>query len=149
MELTLKSRNRKVKQAVVQDHYWYDHVNKVMLHGRGGRMEFIYVPSEGRLMPRVVAHEEDVWQNDYPLIREWLDKNRSKYGMSIEIDTGRHVSVSIPAFNFDDVIRDLYQNSITFDYDEYQLRKEMREYANGIREQKEKRRQAWPNSVLK
>ncbi len=126
MELTLRSRKRQIQQHIEQDLYWYDQVNQVMLHGRGGRMEFIYVPAQKRMMPKIVNHSELVWGNDYPSIQEWVMQNKDKYGMEVEIDTGRDITVTLDAKHLDDVATDLFSHSITFDYDDVQAKKEMR-----------------------
>ena len=116
MELTLNSKQRKVRQKVEQDFSWYDSKTKKMLRGRGGRMEFVYDPSQKRSIPRIVDHEEAVNGNDYDDIKKWVKENSDKYNFSIESDDGRNVTISIDTKHFNDIRENLYQHNIVLDY---------------------------------
>jgi hypothetical protein len=126
VELTLLSHKKKTSQKIDTDHYWYDHINKIMLHGRGGRMEFAYDSTQRRLMPQVVDHVENVWTNDYPLIKEWVSRNQSKYGIDVVNDTGKNITISVSASQLDEITRDLYNNRIISDYDPTELKMELK-----------------------
>lgn len=125
MEIQLLSRNKQVKQKVESDHYWYDHITKITWHGRGGRMEYVYNAEEKRMLPRIVDSECYVSCNNYQDISRWVAKNSKKYGIEIESDTGKNITISLDAYKFDDVVRDLYDSSINFDFDNNQLRREL------------------------
>lgn len=127
MELILKSRTRRVKRPVEQDHYWYDHVTKRMFHGIGGKMEFVYDPKQKRSLPKVVDHEEWIQGNDYSDIKEWLSKNKGMFGMSISYEDGRNINTNIPVTSLSDVLGVLYRAGIMSDYDEIEVKKELKE----------------------
>ena len=126
MEITLLSHHRPVKTKIDQDHYWYDHVNKKMFHGKGGKLNLKYDSSKKQVVPEVVDEEAVISQNDYPLLRHWVSKNQSRYNIDIVEDTGHNIIISCHANSFDDIIHNLRSNSILFDYDNSQLVKEMR-----------------------
>ena len=127
MELILKSRTRRVKRPVVQDHYWYDHITKKMFHGVGGRMEFVYDTKQKRNLPKVVDHEEWCQGNDYADIKDWLYKNQNEFNMTVSYEDGRNVTINIPARNLSNILGILYRAGITTDYDDQELKKELRE----------------------
>ncbi len=126
MELILKSRTRRVKRPVVQDHYWYDHVTKQMFHGVGGKMEFVYNPQYKRILPRVTDHDEWSHGNDYHDIKEWLEKNKSTFNIIISHEDGMNVTTNVPAENLSSLLGDLYRSGIMADYDDKELKKELR-----------------------
>ena len=121
MELLLNSQNVKVKRNIEQDHYWYDTASKQMLHEKGGRMEFVYDPSQKRSIPKIVDHEELVYGNNYPEIKKWVNENIDKYGISINYDNGKNISISIDNKDFNDIREDLYRSHIVSDYDPREL----------------------------
>jgi hypothetical protein len=126
MEITLLSRNKPTKTKIDQDHYWYDHVNKKMFHGKGGRLNLKYDSSKKQIVPEVSDEEVSMLQNDYPLLCQWVNKNQSRYNINIVENTGRNITISCHANSFDDIIHNLRSNSILFDYDHNQLVREMR-----------------------
>ena len=115
MELTLRSKRKKVLHKVEQDHYWYDSESKQMLHERGGRMDFIYDPAQKKSFPVIVDHEEWIDGNNYDEIKKWIKNNSDKYGFSVESDNGTNVTISIDEKQIGDIQEDLYRNGITSD----------------------------------
>lgn len=123
MELLVKSKNRKIKQKVQQDHYWYDPISKQMLHGRGGIMVFQYDPQQKRSVPRIIDHEEMVYKNDFDEIKKWVEKNKARMDFEVtEIAPGYSITLEIEAGDFIDITTDLFRNGISFDYDEKELK---------------------------
>jgi len=115
-----------LRGTVEKDHYWYDQLNKIMYHGRGGRLEYKYDPATKRSVPSVVDHEEDMWQNDYPLIQQWVAEKQDEFGFEVESDTGKNIVLTIDVRRFEDMARDLFDHKITSDYDAQQLHKELK-----------------------
>lgn len=129
MELTLISRSKRIKEKVERDHYWYDSVQKKMLHERGGEMRFKYDSKQKRSIPYIVDHEEWVYRNDYPDIKKWVNKNRSQFDLEIIHDIpNRHITLQVPSIYFNEIQADLYRNNITSDWDAAELRKEQYEW---------------------
>lgn len=125
MELTLIARSKRIKTVVEQDHYWYDPVQRKMLHGRGGRMDFYYHPQQKRMMPYIVNQEEWVNRNDYPEIKQWIKDNNSKFDLDMISDMpNRCITVQIPVSHFDVVQEDLYRHNIVSDWSELDRKKE-------------------------
>jgi hypothetical protein len=85
-----------------------------MLHGRGGEMRFKYVPKLKRSIPYIVDAEEWVTENNYDEIAEWVKKN----GFPVVESAPRYfITVEIPASDFDDTTRELYNKKILFDWE--------------------------------
>ncbi len=126
MEVTLKSRNKRVKRRIEQDHYWYDQVNKVMLHGRGGRMEFVYDPQSRRSIPRLVEHEEWVMDNNYEDIQRWIKTYSEKFGVNVDHDDGRNITLFVNVNALSDLMDDLRHHNIDAEYDHKEMVKERR-----------------------
>ena len=120
------SRSKRVKEKVKKDHYWYDSVQKKMLHDRGGEMRFRYDPQQKRSVPYLVDHEEWVNKNDYPEIKEWVDNNKSEFDLDIVDIDNRHITVQVSARHFNEIQEDLYRHNITSDWSEPELRRELK-----------------------
>lgn len=112
-----------LKGKVEKDHYWYDQINKTMFHGRGGRLEYQYDPVTKRSVPSIVDHEEEMWQNDYPMIRKWVDSKQDEFGFEIEHDTGKNIILTVDVRRFEEMISDLFDHKIVSDYDAKELRR--------------------------
>jgi len=126
MEVTLLSRSRMLKGKVETDHYWYDQLNKIMFHGRGGRLEYTYDPVTKRSVPSVVDHEAEMWQSDYPIIQEWVANKQTEFGFEVESDTGKNIVLSVDALRFEAMARDLFEHKILADYDAKELHREIK-----------------------
>lgn len=130
MELLIRSRSRKIKKNIKRDHYWYDVVNKKMLHGHGGKMEFIYSAEQKRCIPHITDEEIYVTENDYPYLLKWIDDNKRKFNITVsEVSKGYFLSLNVSARNLEDIIEDLYKNKISFDFDEVEYRRELNGYS--------------------
>lgn len=124
MQVILRSKSRRVLRSVERDYQWYDARNKVMLHGRGGRMEFQYDPKQKRAIPMLVPHEDWVWEDDYDDVMNWFQNNRQRFNLSIvDKAKGHYILIELGPDDFEDVSRELYNNKIQFDYDEQDLRR--------------------------
>ena len=128
MELTLRARNQRSMQKVEQDFHWYDTVHKKMLTGRGGEMRFRYVPSQRRMVPYIVDHESEIYENNFDRILEWVHHNTPEFNITV-VDSARRnfVLIHVSALQFDDITESLYRSRIVFDYDEKQLHREQAE----------------------
>jgi hypothetical protein len=127
MELTIYSTGKYVEEKVVRDHYWYDHVNRKMLHGKGGRMEFRYDPIEKRAVPVLVDHFEKVRSTNISDIGKWLQTNAADFGVEVTERNGdRSITVSVSPTRLGDVIDDLHRVGISCDYDGDELHKELK-----------------------
>lgn len=141
MEVTLVSTNRRVHKELERDFHWYDHIEKKMLHFRGGRMEFFYDSKKKRSIPRIVDSKEWVIENSYPDILQWIKQNQLEFGFEIvNAVPERYINLNIEASMWDDMSRSLYINKIRFDYDERQMRSELKETRGGNK---------WQNSESK
>lgn len=116
MELTLLSKRKKMKCKIEQEHYWYDAKLKQMLRGRGGRMQFVYNPTQKRSVPVIVDHAEWVDGNNYSDIKKWVEHNHDKYNFAVESDNGVNVTISVDNTHLDDIQEDLYRHGIVSDY---------------------------------
>ncbi len=126
MELTLLTRSKRVKEKVKRDHYWYDSVQKKMLQDRGGEMRFRYDPQQKRSLPYLVDHEDWVYRNDYPEVKKWVNENKDQFDLDIVHDTTHHIVLQISARHFDAIQSDLHRNGIVTDWNESELRRELR-----------------------
>jgi len=123
MEVILRSVNRRVKKPIIKDHYWYDPETKQRLHGRGGKMIFVYDPGKKKSIPRIVDSEEWVLENSYEDIITFLRKK----GITIVNETpGHFVVINVNAQHWGDIEDDLYRHKIPYDYDTKELHKETR-----------------------
>jgi len=89
-------------------------------------MEFVYDPIQKRSLPRVVDAEDWLDGNDYPEIKKWIEKNQSTFNISVLHDGGKNITISIPVTNLNDVLGSLYISALSSDYDEAELKKELR-----------------------
>lgn len=134
MEVVLKSTKRRVKKKIERDHYWYDPESRQRLHGKGGKMIFVYDTKNKKSVPRIVDAEDWVYEESYPEIEKWVNDN----GVQVtETTPGRHITINVDAANWSDIEDDLYRNKIIYDYDERQLKEES------------KGRESWQNSPSK
>lgn len=117
MELVIKSKNKKAKQKKIIDHYWYDVHTQQMLHGRGGKMVFKYVPEYGRSIPYVVDDEETVYKNDFSEIEEWVKKNKKRYDLEVnKVVSERRIVIEIDKDDLDKILRDLRKHNFSVSY---------------------------------
>ena len=127
MEVTLLSHPIRTKKNLEQDHYWYDSVQKKMLYGRGGRMIFVYDKTQKRLVPRIVDQERWTTEQSFPTVLEWVELNKDKYGISVDsVAPGHYINVQVDARHWGEMSRDLHIHKIRSDYDEAEMRKELR-----------------------
>ena len=140
MEVTLKATQKRVKKKVVRDHYWYDHITKRRLHGRGGRMVFVYDPVSQRQLPKIIDADEWVYESNYPDIIEWV-KDHQNYVRSVTGQAVNHfVSIDVNANDFSSIEDELRMYGIQYDYDVSDFRREV----SDNRGQKK-----WQNSQLR
>lgn len=137
MEVILRATKRRVKKKVVRDHYWYDSYTQQRLHGRGGKMIFVYDRNNKRSVPRIVDDEEWVYEDSYDDIVKWVHDNNAQV---VESVPKHYMIVSIDANDWSDVEQDLYHHRIVSDYNEQQLRTETSDRSE---------RKAWQNSPSK
>lgn len=133
MELILRSTKRRVKKKVERDHYWYDPETKQRLHGKGGRMIFVYDRANKKSVPRIIDSEEYVYENSYDAILKWIEDNDLEIK---EKAPNLHVTVEVKPHHIDDLTEDLYKQRIQFEYDHNEHKKETKE-------------KSWQNSPLK
>ena len=123
MEITLLSHPIRSKNNIEQDHYWYDAVQKKMLHGRGGKMIFVYDKEQKRSVPRIVDQEGWTTKPSFPLILKWIEQNKDKFGISVnDIAPGHHINIQIDHHRWDEISSDLYNHKIMSDYNEKELK---------------------------
>ncbi len=139
MEVILKSTKHRVKKPVMRDHYWYDPETRKRLHGRGGRMIFVYDTTRKKSIPQIVEAEEWVYESNFDDIMEWIED--SSYVDSVShVAKGISVSFETSASTFSGLEDELRYNNIMYDYDEADLRRE-------TTDSREKKR--WQNSQSK
>ncbi len=127
MEVTLKSNKQRIKKKIEQDHYWYDSHSKQMYHGRGGKLLFEYSPKYKKSFPKIVDHEEWVWDSNYPIIEEWIE-NESDLGITVlNKAPGYNIIVDVPAHHFEEMMEKLYDAKILSDFDIRELKEELKD----------------------
>ena len=127
MEITLKSHKRRVKKKINKDHYWYDVHQKKLLHGKGGKMIFVYDSKSKRNIPRIVDDEAWTHEDSYEDICKWIDGNKNKFNIDIvNIVPGKYINIDISLSDMDAVLEDLYHHKIISDYSESDYLKEKR-----------------------
>jgi hypothetical protein len=124
MELILRSNKRRVKKKVERDHYWYDSETKQRLHGKGGRMIFVYDRVNKKSVPRIVDSEEYVYEDSYDDILKWIKDNNLDIK---EKAPKRHVIVEVEPYHINDLTEDLYKHRIQFEYDDKEHKKALKE----------------------
>ncbi len=123
MEVTLTNTKRRVKRPVIRDHYWYDHETQQRLHGRGGRMIFVYDRENKKSVPRIVDHEDWIQEDSYNDILKWVEETNADVQHKAP---GLYVTIDVDVADWPDIEVDLYRQKILFDYDAHELAKEMR-----------------------
>ncbi len=132
MELTLKSLNRRTKKAIKMDFYWYNPVDRIMYHGVGGRMEYVYDKQYKVSFPKVVQEDGVVYENSLPDIKKWISQNIDRFDLEVVLD-GRNITIDFNIPNWNDVISSLIENKIVFEYDEKQFKKEVKDFEKSLR----------------
>ncbi len=139
MEVILKSTKHRTKKPVMRDHYWYDPETRKRLHGRGGRMIFVYDTTRKKSIPQIVDAEEWVYESNFDDIMEWVEN--SSYVESVSnVANGFSVSFETPASTISGLEDELRSKNIMYDYDTADLRRESSD-------SREKKR--WQNSQSK
>lgn len=132
MELTLKSHKRRVKKKISKDHYWYDHVQKKLLHGRGGKIIFVYDNQKRKSVPRIVDDEAWTYEDSYDDICSWVNNNKNKFNFTvINVVPRKCINISLNYKDLDSILEDLYVNKIISDYSELDYKKEKRRDIKG------------------
>ena len=117
---------------VEKDLYWFNPVDKIMYHGVGSRLEFIYNKEHHISFPKVIKEEEEVFGNSLPNITKWVSHNKDKF--DLEINSGkRNVVIDFNIQNWNDIISSLTENKINFEYDERQFKKEVRDFEKSLK----------------
>jgi len=137
MEVILRSTKHRVKKPVIRDHYWYDPETKQRLHGRGGKMIFVYDKMNQKSVPRIVDAEEWVYEDSYDDIEKWINETGVQV---IEKAPGHFVTIDINTGEWSDIESDLYRHKIAYDYDEKQLQQQSLD---------KKEKKTWQNSPSK
>ncbi len=123
MELILRAKKSRMRQSLTRDHYWYDDVQKKMLHGHGGSLVFKYDPKQKRSVPHIEDNEQWVFANDFDKIAQWVKQN----DFTILDEVRKHyITIDITASEFMGVSMNLYKHGILFDYDPNEMKKELR-----------------------
>lgn len=140
MEVILKATPKRVKKKVMRDHYWYDHVTQRRLHGKGGRMIFVYDPVRQRQIPRIVDAEEWVTEPNYDDILKWVEDHQDFVRSVTNKAVNHYVAIDVDANDFSTVEDELRISGIQYDYDTGEFRREV----SDKRGQKK-----WQNSQLR
>ena len=90
MELILLSMNKRVKKSVENDFYWFNPIDKLMYHGKGSRMEFVYNKEHKISFPKIV--KEELWTNElsFNAIIDWASENRENFGIDVMKNGSTH-----------------------------------------------------------
>jgi len=140
MEIILKSSSKPFQRKVDREHYWYDHVEKRMLYGRGGRMEFQYDASRKRTVPVLVDEVETVSGNNFSDILDWVKSKAVDYQIEVLGRSGdKNVQIEISPLFFDAVEADLKRHGIVAEYSTNDYRREMQEIRKKEHEEAESR----------
>jgi hypothetical protein len=127
MEVILRSTPKRVKKKIIRDHYWYDPETQKRIHGRGGRMIFVYDHTKKKQIPRIVDSEEWVHEPNYESILEWV-KDNSSYVKSVTSKAFNHyVAIDVDANEFGNIEDELRLHGIMYDYDSEEFRKEVKD----------------------
>lgn len=126
MELTLKSHNKRVKENIIKDHYWYDSNTKQILHEKGGKMVFVYDRQTKRSMPKIVNDEQWVYKNTYSDIIKWINNNKNYVLHTVQKVPELYVIIDIDAKSLSSIEESLYRHHIQYDYDEIELKYELK-----------------------
>jgi len=137
MEVILRATKKRVKRPVVKDHYWYDPETKQRLHGRGGRMVFIYDRVNQKQVPRILDDEHWVLESNFDDLIEFAKSNSFVQDIN-GIAQGSHVLIETPASSFSLLEDELRLNRILYDYD-----------ANEFHQEKSGKENKWLNSASK
>ena len=117
VEVRLFSRPTTSRQKVRRNFTWYDHVEKRMLHGRGGRMDFYYDPQQKRMLPKVVDHEVNTPDTNFADIVKWIKNKQEEYGITIgHVHHGKSIIINVSENMLDEMTADLYRHKIQADY---------------------------------
>ena len=127
MELTLKSHKRRVKKKINKDHYWYDSYSNKLLHGKGGKIIFVYDKQKGHSVPRIVDDESWIYEDSYDDICKWVQDNLNKLNFTvINVVPRKCINISLRHENLDAILDDLYRHKIISDYSELEYKREKR-----------------------
>jgi len=140
MEVILKSTPKRVKRKIVRDHYWYDPETQQRLHGRGGRMIFVYDRVKKKQVPQIIDSEEWVQELNYEDILDWVQKNPTYVRSVTNKALNHYVAIDIDANAFSEIEDELRMHGILYDYDTEEYRKEVDD---------KKGKKKWQNSLLK
>jgi len=125
MEVILKSTLKRIKKKIIRDLYWYDHVTQKQLHGRGGRMIFVYDRVNKKQVPRIVDSEEWVHEPNYEDILDWVKKNPMHVQSVTSKAVNNHVTIDVDANSFSTIEDELRLYGIQYDYDTEDFRREV------------------------
>lgn len=140
MEVILKSNPKRVKKKIVRDHYWYDPETKQRLHGRGGRMIFVYDHVNKKQVPRIVDSEEWVYEPNYEDILDWVEQNPSYVRSVTNKAVNHYVAIDVDANAFSTIEDELRMHDIQYDYDTEEYRQEVDD---------KRGKKKWQNSQLR
>lgn len=137
MEVILRATKRRVKKPVIKDHYWYDTDTGQRLHGRGGKMIFVYDRKNKKQVPRIVDDEAWVNESNFDEILDFAKTNPLVETIHA-IAPGLHVTIETSARSFSSLEDELRFHRIQYDYDHNEFSREI--------DGKEKK---WQNSASK
>lgn len=115
MEVSLRVNKRRVKKPIVLDHYWYDPETRQQLHGRGGRMIFVYDHQRKKRVPRIIDETEWTFEDSYEDIKNWIQNSNVNI---IDDVPGHYVNIDVDIEEWPDIEAELYRNKFHYDYDE-------------------------------
>lgn len=125
MEVILKSTLKRVKKEVVRDHHWYDPETQQQLHGRGGRMIFVYDHVNKKQVPRIVDAEEWVHEPNYEDILDWVKNNPDHIRSVTNKAINHYVAIDVDANELSIIEDELKIHGIQYDYDTEEFRHEV------------------------
>lgn len=125
MEVILKSTTKRVKKKIIRDHQWYDPETKQQLHGRGGRMIFVYDRVNKKQVPRIVDSEEWVQEPNYEDILSWVKDNPTFVRSVTSKAFNYYVAIDVDANLFSNIEDELRIYGIQYDYDTDEYRQEV------------------------
>jgi len=114
MQIIVRPHNRRIKQKVEKDLYWYNPDTSEVEHFRGGSLSFKYDRSLGRQVPYVVDDECFVWQNSWDEINSWIKKHNGTLAISEIVPRGYAV-IKLNSGLWPKLERELRQQNILYE----------------------------------
>lgn len=126
MEIVLIAKQKVVNKKIETDHYWYDQANKVMLHGRGGRMIFKYDSATKKAFPVLVDEYEKRTENNIQELNNFVERWSDAYDLEVVNRDKNSITIKTLGTSAGSLMDKLLRDGITFDYDENEWKRELR-----------------------